>query len=357
MLRALAVALALLLVSEAVLQARVPPADPTPLPWRNGHPHHWLVPAGDGKVRTWLGQVVDARPPAGRLRLAVFGSSAVAGEGTSLQDSFPLRLERRLRERGLDVEVVNLGLPGQDSGHHLSALRRALRELHPHVLLVYAGNNELHRVRAYRFLHPRWSGDLERIRLGLQRLALYRALRPAAEDPPPAPQAGLHEIEAPVGAAERALAAGYLRRNLEGMIEASRAAGVPLVLCTVAANDESPPDYGRRGSTPAHRHYAAGLRARRAGDTATARRELDLARELDPAPNRVLPSWNAVIRDLRPDHLYDLEEALRATSRGGLLAHDLFRDNCHFHVAGNERVATLLEAALDQAGLLRPPGR
>lgn len=353
--RALLLALLLLAALEAVLATRVPPPDRTPLPWRTDRAIPWGADLPNGVHRTWLGQLASRTPPPGRTRIAVFGSSAVAGVGTTPYHSFPWRLQRRLERRGLDAEVLNLGLSGHDSGHHRAAVLKALEELQPSIVVVYAGNNELHRLRIHQHLNPRWSAEWEEVRLLLERLALYRVLATRLAPPPPSiTHEGLHEIPGRTTAADRELATHVFRRNLQGILDACRSARVPVVLCTVAQNDLAPPDYGRHGDTPSHRLHAEAVATLLQGDARQARRLFDQSRELDPAPRRVLPSWNEAVREMSAGVvLCDVEGRLRADAADGMLGEDLFLDGCHFRPAGNERVAEILEEAL--APLLPEP--
>lgn len=360
-LRALVVALLVLALVEAVLSTSQPPPDRRPLPWRGLQLFPWGSSAAPGVHRTRLGQLVAEQRPPGRMRIAVFGSSAVEGLGATLYHAFPWRLQRRLEQRGLDVEVLNLGMAGRDSGHHRGAVLRALRELHPSLVVVYAGNNELLRLRAYKHLNPGWSAGSEAIRARLEELALYRWLAARLAPGVPAPDGPrVDDIPGNVTAADRELATRFYRRNLEGIAQACEAAGVPLVLCTVATNDVTPPDYSRPATEPpheAHRHHAAGMQALERGDFRTARRELDLARELDPAPQRALPSWNRTVREVAAAAgvpLCDVEEALRRSSPAGVLDNRVFFDYCHLNLQGLDQAATALEEALQDAGLLPP---
>lgn len=366
-LRALLVALVVLALAEAFLATSQPPPDRRPLPWRGLQLFPWGSTAAPGVHRTRLGQLVAEKRPPGRLRIAVFGSSAVEGLGATLYHAFPWRLQRRLEQRGLDAEVLNLGLAGRDSGHHRGAVLRALRELDPSVVVVYAGNNELLRLRAYKHLDPGWSAGSEAVRARLEGLALYRFLAERLARKVQAPDGPrVDDIPGNVTAADRELATRFYRRNLEGIAQACAEAGVPLLLCTLATNDLAPPDYGRppgQPAHPAHRHHAAGMQALQRGDLRAAAAELELARELDPAPQRALPSWNRTVREVAAEQrvaLGDVEVALRRASPTGLLDNRVFFDHCHLNLQGLDQAAAALEEGLQAAGLLppvRPPPR
>ena len=46
------------------------------------------------------------------LKLAVLGDSLTAGYGLPATAAFPARLEKALREKGLNVDVLNAGVSG-----------------------------------------------------------------------------------------------------------------------------------------------------------------------------------------------------------------------------------------------------
>jgi acyl-CoA thioesterase-1 len=63
-----------------------------------------------------------ASPATGRPRIVCLGDSLTAGLGLSPEEAFPARLEERLREAGLDYEVVNAGVSGDTSAGGLRRL-------------------------------------------------------------------------------------------------------------------------------------------------------------------------------------------------------------------------------------------
>lgn len=63
-----------------------------------------------------------AAPASGRPRIVCLGDSLTAGLGLSPDQAFPARLEERLREAGLDYEVVNAGVSGDTSAGGLRRL-------------------------------------------------------------------------------------------------------------------------------------------------------------------------------------------------------------------------------------------
>lgn len=76
-----------------------------------------------------------------RWRLIALGESSTMGLESSESETWPRHLERVLRERGLDVEVINCGISESNSRDHRYLIRE-LATYHPDVVLYYAGNNE-----------------------------------------------------------------------------------------------------------------------------------------------------------------------------------------------------------------------
>jgi hypothetical protein len=80
----------------------------------------------------------DERPAQGVSRVAVVGDSFVFGSGVEEADTISMQLDARLRERfaGARVEVLNLGVPGNNLLSHLAMLRVAEEKLGARVLVL-----------------------------------------------------------------------------------------------------------------------------------------------------------------------------------------------------------------------------
>jgi lysophospholipase L1-like esterase len=83
-----------------------------------------------------------AKPPATR-RLLVLGDSLAFGFGVSNDAMFTRRLEQALRGRDPHVEVLNAGVPGYSSDHHLVYLREQGFELDPDAILIVTCSNDI----------------------------------------------------------------------------------------------------------------------------------------------------------------------------------------------------------------------
>lgn len=96
----------------------------------------------------------DPRP----LRILAFGDSLTAGFGLGEEDSFPFRLQQRLRADGIAAEVVNAGVSGDTTAGGRARLDWSLGEK-PDLVLVELGAND-----ALRGIDPKVARDnLDRI--------------------------------------------------------------------------------------------------------------------------------------------------------------------------------------------------
>jgi lysophospholipase L1-like esterase len=74
--------------------------------------------------------------PEGVLRILVLGDSVAFGIGVSREESFPKRLEERLRRRGRQVEVINAGVKGYTAYNEVHFYLSELRDFQPDVVLL-----------------------------------------------------------------------------------------------------------------------------------------------------------------------------------------------------------------------------
>lgn len=87
--------------------------------------------------------VAGPHAAAGPVRILAFGDSLTAGYGLDMADSFPTQLERALRERGHEVEVINAGVSGDTTSGGLARLDWALAEQPDAVILALGANDGL----------------------------------------------------------------------------------------------------------------------------------------------------------------------------------------------------------------------
>jgi acyl-CoA thioesterase-1 len=91
-----------------------------------------------GRAET-IGAAVSA--PATVPRVVVLGDSLTAGAGLTIDEAYPSLLQRRLRQAGFTIDVVNAGVSGDTSAGGLRRLDWAL-EGDVRVLVVALGGND-----------------------------------------------------------------------------------------------------------------------------------------------------------------------------------------------------------------------
>src|SRR6185503_13912142 len=133
-----------------------------------------------------------AAPAPARPRIVALGDSLTAGLGLPTGSAYPALLEQRLKDSGMDFEVVNAGVSGDTSAGGLERLDWALQG-DVRVLVVALGAND-----------------------------------------------GL-----------RGLPAAQLERNLAQIVERAQARGIAVIL----AGMEAPPNYGRDYIAGFHKVY------------------------------------------------------------------------------------------------------
>ena len=116
----------------------------------------------------------DAGQGAEPITILCVGDSHTFGLPLPPEDSYPAQLERALEERhpGQDFRVVNLGIPGVNSGFVANRLERQLMQLRPSLLIVWVGINNRWNVVESRA--EVGEGSWPKLRRGLFRSRLFR---------------------------------------------------------------------------------------------------------------------------------------------------------------------------------------
>ena len=156
---------------------------------------HSLTPAS-GTEPVPPSSVPEAPPPAPvqtAPRLVVLGDSLTAGLGLQQNEAYPALLEKKLKEKGYDWEVVNAGVSGDTSGDGRQRVGWSL-EGDVRILIVALGAND-----------------------------------------------GL-----------RGLPVGQMKENLQTIIDRGRQRGIPVLLVGM----EAPPNYGDRYTKEFREVYA-----------------------------------------------------------------------------------------------------
>jgi acyl-CoA thioesterase-1 len=99
------------------------------------------VPPDTARTTSAAATATPAALPATGPRIVLLGDSLTAGYGLAPDDAYPNILQRRLREDGLAVDVVNAGVSGDTSAGGLRRLDWAL-EGPVRVLVVALGGND-----------------------------------------------------------------------------------------------------------------------------------------------------------------------------------------------------------------------
>jgi acyl-CoA thioesterase I len=87
--------------------------------------------------------VATAATPARPMRIVVLGDSLAAGFQLKAADAFPAQLERALKARGHNVEIINAGVSGDTTAGGLERLRWAVPEATDAVILELGANDAL----------------------------------------------------------------------------------------------------------------------------------------------------------------------------------------------------------------------
>lgn len=351
-------------------------------------------PVTDTLCATNRGLVFSARKAPGTLRIFAMGSSTTYGTFSSFFHSFPILLERILEKavRGYDVEVIIAAAPGVSTIEVLSSLRKILKDYSPDLIIVYAGNNEFHRLMYHKKLNPHYDSRVEYLRSWFWKSYLYRALVHSLTGKLNQQRGEIPGFEisdcARIRGYDYDLIRDFYRQELENMACDCRAARVPLLLCKMAVNESwedryltgGPPDIqqaleeaGRceamnrlkeslavldralRANDDTRLHFALGKLYLKAGKSGKAREEFEAAVETDPLAIRALPSFGRIIQEVgQKDHVpvCDIPSRLRAYSPSGILVDRLFHDHCHPNFKVHELMARFMAESIVENGLL-----
>ncbi|MBP7829499.1 MAG: hypothetical protein KA248_06240 [Kiritimatiellae bacterium] len=286
--------------------------------------------------------------PAGTVRIFLIGESAAKGYPQPRNLSMAAFLQEMLNSAWTDrkAEVISLGTTAVASFPLVYLVRDALN-YDPDLLIFYIGNNEF--FGAYGTGSINTAGTLPpsalRVLRALRGLALVQALD---EWRYAKPGEGMTLMEEMIGRAAipadsplRAAAARNLRANLGAMLDAAKAAGVPALVCTTAANES---DLAPLGGDPAAQ---AAFEKGRALE----------ARDLDTLPWRPISQTEEAIRAAAREKgaaLCDIAELFRRESPDGATGRDLVEDHVHLSLRGQARAArAMAEAMTRMPGLLR----
>jgi tetratricopeptide (TPR) repeat protein len=317
---------------------------------------------------TWF----PAAKAPGTLRIFVQGESSAAGFPYGRWASPAALLQQRLQRAYPDrnVEVINTGMAAVTSYVLLDFADEIIAQ-QPDAVVVYTGHNEYLGIGGVgSSLASARSPTLARAIATLRRLHLYRALERglgslgAGPDPLAARDGTLMSRVA----AERSIPRGspmyqrgvhQFRGNLDRLLGKYRAAGIPVLVGTLASNERDQPPFAS-GADPAdsaawHFERARALEAQ--GKAAEARLEYLAAKDRDELRFRAPEEFNEVIRKVAAAQgatVVDVQGTLAAASRDGIIGADLMLEHVHPNVEGYFRLAGAFWPAMVQ--WLGPPG-
>ena len=338
--------------------------------------------------------------PANRYRVVFVGASTVQGFPHPRRLAAASFLQAMLADAWpeREVEVVNLGITSIASFAVAQVVEDAL-VLSPDLVVVYTGHNEFYGLYG--------AGWYQRLKYFLRQLHLTHLVDGliggigTRDEPTDLIKMAAARGEVPLHGSGRATAEQNLRDNLRRVSRLCERAEVPLVLCTIVANDAGFAPVGstegdeawkaqveqaaqvlargyvapedaeealkrlEQASALSREHawlwYLQGRALERLGRDAEAQRAFRKARDLDTMPWRAPTAHNAVIRAVAKEHgavLADVEAAFADAAPAQGVGWEWMADHVHFSVAGQALLArTVLHSiagleAID-LGLLR----
>ena len=337
--------------------------------------------------------------PANRYRVVFVGASTVQGFPHPRRLAAVSFLQAMLADAWSEreVEVVNLGITSIASFAVAQVVEDAL-VLSPDLVVVYTGHNEfygLYGAGRYQLLY-----FLRQLHLTHLVDGLLGGIG-ARDEPTDLIKMAAARGEVPLHGSGRATAEQNLRDNLRRVGRVCERAQVPLVLCTIVANDAGFAPVGsteggegwkarveqaaqlltrgyvapddaedalqqlEQAAALASEHawlwYLQGRALERLGRDAQAQRAFRKARDLDTMPWRAPTAHNAVIRAVAKEHgavLADVEAAFAAAAPAQGVGWEWMVDHVHFSVAGQALLArTVLHSVAElqaiDLGLLR----
>jgi len=328
--------------------------------------------------------------PKGTFRIMLAGESAMKGFPQPKALAASAFLEAMLGDVWPDrtVEVINLGTTAVASFPVLGLLTESLN-YDPDLCIVYVGNNEFFGAYGVASLHSAGrSTTAIRVIRGFRWLAVAQFIDSLLGGADRTADKTL--MEAMMGrsfiAADdpiRMSAANNLGHFTGEMIDRCRARGVPVIVCTLPANERdlaplgqpdlsrlSEPDRARLASMLASRdlrtlgdavaldpmnaaaYYALGKAQQVAGDSSAAAGSFQRAMDLDPMPWRPPGMSVDALRTAAKEHgamLCDLQSAFRAASPGGSIGWELMDDHVHPTLQGQDLVARAIVKTLTTA--------
>jgi acyl-CoA thioesterase I len=99
--------------------------------------------AASRPAATSVNRAITPEPVSARPKIIAFGDSLTAGFGLSEKESYPYLLQQRLKQDGLDYEVINAGISGDTSLGGLERVDWVLEQENAKILILELGANDL----------------------------------------------------------------------------------------------------------------------------------------------------------------------------------------------------------------------
>ena len=185
------------------------------------------------------GDHIESSKSANTTRIAVLGGSSAFGYFASDHDAATSILETLLSDDGMNVEVINAGVPGYNLFQSIERYREIVSPLKPDIVILYLGWNDLTYVVSEnptaqnfqkRSLAPLW----ERI-LGNSALYCLVAYRLFERTPNFVPRAGMNKAPTPAGEKQ-------FRKNLDELLLEVKESGAEAIVIgqLMAAHRDAP---------------------------------------------------------------------------------------------------------------------
>jgi len=345
--------------------------------------------------------------PSGTFRVLVLGASTVIGFPYAPELAFPRQIEALLAAQnpGERIEVLNAGITAINSFEILDLARRAA-ECQPDLVIIHAGHNEFFGPGGPASTSLPVTAQLveaaffaRRLRLGQLAMA-WMPRGAAAQRNPLEALPRLTEIR--LADAEFVQAEANYRRNLNGALDALMAAGIPVLLSTVASNlRDQPPirsvwpselpaseraaaekavesarqllhadqpeaalalldSVSNAAADVADRHYRRGQALDALGRWTEARFAYRAARDHDGCRFRAPSDWGDIVREIAaqrgddPVTLLDIERLVDDASRRGIPGRELFLEHVHYNLAGHRLLGRRFAECIQTSILKRP---